>query len=322
MADISVIVPVYNSEKYLSESISSVLEQRNVDLEIILVDDGSMDKSGEICDDLAKKHPFIRVFHTENRGVSAARNFGLSVATGKYLCFLNADDMFLPESLLSVYLLAEENNCDIVSALFTENIETQSGPEEKLTFSEGEDYLMKCIEDSVSTHSACAKLFRRDFVGATLFPEGKKVNEDGFFVFLLALKNPRVALINKPIYFYRTVSGSASRSVMSEKYLDIISLSEEKIRLISEKYPHLSERAKNISVKASLALLRIMATRGNGGFKKEERKAIKTVKQNKKYFIKTNKSTTLFFYIIVLNLYHLYKLYHYLRKQIKKIFVR
>ena len=96
MTKISVIVPVYKVEKYVGECINSILAQSFKDFELILVDDGSPDKSGEICDSYAKKDNRIKVFHKKNGGVSSARNFGIDKAVGEWLCFIDSDDTILP----------------------------------------------------------------------------------------------------------------------------------------------------------------------------------------------------------------------------------
>lgn len=99
MYTVSVIVPVYNAEKYIETCISSVLNQTFTDFELILIDDGSEDESGHICDEYATKDTRIRVFHKENGGPSAARNSGLNVAQGEWILFLDSDDWIVPESL-------------------------------------------------------------------------------------------------------------------------------------------------------------------------------------------------------------------------------
>jgi len=111
---VSVIMPVYNSEQYLQKAVESILNQSYTNLELILVDDGSTDRSSEICDMLQKKDNRVRVIHKENGGIGSARNAALGVAKGKYIAFCDNDDIFLPDLLLDNVHLAEENNADIV----------------------------------------------------------------------------------------------------------------------------------------------------------------------------------------------------------------
>ncbi len=114
MPCISVIIPVYNVEKYLAKCIDSVLSQTFLDIEIILVDDGSSDKSPLICDEYSKKYPFISVIHQENRGLGGARNTGIENAKGEYLFFLDSDDFISKNALGCCYTLAKEHSCDMV----------------------------------------------------------------------------------------------------------------------------------------------------------------------------------------------------------------
>ena len=108
---ISVIVPVYNAEKYLSRCIDSILVQRFNDLELLLIDDGSKDGSGKICDEFAEKDKRIKVFHKVNGGVSSARNYGLEKSNGEYVTFVDADDYLLPETITEQLL---SGNYDLI----------------------------------------------------------------------------------------------------------------------------------------------------------------------------------------------------------------
>ena len=108
---ISVIIPVYNSEKFLNRCVDSVLKQSYKELDIILIDDGSSDKSGEMCDQYAQMDKRVRVIHQKNRGVSAARNSGLDVAIGDYCTFVDSDDYIESEMYQSMIDIAEQYNC-------------------------------------------------------------------------------------------------------------------------------------------------------------------------------------------------------------------
>lgn len=114
MPCISVIIPVYNVEKYLAKCIDSVLSQTFLDIEIILVNDGSSDKSAFICDEYCKKYPFISVIHQENKGLGGARNTGIENAKGKYLFFLDSDDYLSKNALECCYSMAQQYDCDMV----------------------------------------------------------------------------------------------------------------------------------------------------------------------------------------------------------------
>ena len=113
MNKVSVIIPVYNVEKYLQRCVTSVTEQSYSNLEIILVDDGSVDKSGAICDDFAKKDKRIRVIHKENEGLGLTRNVGIKVATGNYICFIDSDDYIAREYIETIYSDLKKSSADV-----------------------------------------------------------------------------------------------------------------------------------------------------------------------------------------------------------------
>lgn len=112
--DVSIIIPVYNAEKYLSRCLDSILKQTLQNWELLLIDDGSKDHSGSICDSYADKDARIQVIHQENGGASSARNIGLAAASGKYIGFVDADDWVVPEMFQSLLSIAREKACDIV----------------------------------------------------------------------------------------------------------------------------------------------------------------------------------------------------------------
>lgn len=120
MAKVSVIVPVYNVRDYLSGAVESLLRQTERDLEIILVDDGSTDGSGALCDRFAKRDKRIKVLHKENGGLSSARNAGVGIAAGEYILFLDGDDCLLPSAVSRALEVAENNSCDFVQFLYRE----------------------------------------------------------------------------------------------------------------------------------------------------------------------------------------------------------
>ena len=110
---ISVIIPVYNKENYIQNCLNSVLAQSYSNLEIVLINDGSKDNSGEILDEYADKDERVKVFHIENGGVYAARNFGLEKSTGDYVTFIDADDTIELSYIETLFRVLQENNCDI-----------------------------------------------------------------------------------------------------------------------------------------------------------------------------------------------------------------
>ena len=161
MVKVTVVIPVYNVEKYLKKCVDSVITQNFNDFEIILVDDGSTDNSGVLCDDYASKYEFISVIHQENKGLGGARNTGIEAANGEYILFLDSDDFLAPDCLKICCEKAEQYNCDMVAfkqqAIFEDGnsgvIYNCSLPENKLSKDDAvKSFMFAC--------SACNRLYK------------------------------------------------------------------------------------------------------------------------------------------------------------------
>ena len=301
---ISIVVPVYNVEKHLDNCVISVLNQTYSQWELMLVDDGSSDNSGAICDKYSRSNPQIRVIHQQNAGVSAARNQGIEHANGQYIAFLDADDT-LPEDSLEILIHSIiDSNADIAMG-------TTCG--EKWGLSSGhkiwkaEDGICSSLKDDPYTYSACGKIFRKEIIGETRFDTGIRINEDSFFIFRLMCKNPICICIEEAVYQYTQVVGSASRSAFSKKYFDILTVSQKKYEIVQEQFPHLLDLAKNMIIKANLNLLVLLASRTNGEYLDVEQKLIKNICSYREYYVSVKKSDDKIFSIVVHGLYPLYK---------------
>ena len=180
---ISVIMPIYNVEKYLDRSVGALLNQTYQNLEIILVNDGSTDRSGEMCDEFAQKDSRVRVFHKENGGSSTARNIGIREAKGAFIGFCDSDDYAELDLYDNLYhILAEYKDAMIAQAMssnYAEDGTLISGPYRNsgnvnfISRNEMFRMLMMHVGDS----SFCTKLIRADYMKQFLFPEGE-LNED------------------------------------------------------------------------------------------------------------------------------------------------
>ena len=211
---ISIIIPVYRAEKYLRECLNSIVEQTFIDWECILIDDGSTDNSGAICDEYASKDKRFKVIHKQNEGVSKARNEGLKVAQGKWISFVDSDDWIDDLTYQSVLKAAEENNADLVQwgIVLEKNGNVLRGNTCKDGFIEGEE-LMQYFEPST-----CHKLFLKKIINDKniKFPDGLTLSEDRYFSFLYYLYSIQVFGIKECYYHYRIYSGSSTHR-MSEK---------------------------------------------------------------------------------------------------------
>lgn len=227
MPQISVIVPVYQAEAYLDSCIQSILSQTFTDWELILVDDGSLDRSGAMCDAYACQDPRIQVLHQTNQGQAAARNHGLTRAKGRWICFVDSDDLIHPQMLQRLYQAVQEGNARMSMCFMWEA--PQISPE---FFEVGEpswDVLPMDEQTLLTLHDqdeypgwvACAKLISRELVEAYPFREGR-VYEDNEAVCRWIYQAGRLARVPDKLYFYRTNPDSTTKRGFSEKRLDYL----------------------------------------------------------------------------------------------------
>lgn len=307
---VSIIVPIYNAEKYLDSCIQSVLRQTYTNWELILIDDGSTDKSGRIAEEYGFADERITVFHQKNFGVSLARNQGIDEATGNYVVFLDADDELIEDCLAKTVNIAEETNADVVAGRSCENQELF---QDRIIWT-GAEALENSLKDHLFTYSACAKLIRREFIGKTRFTPDIRINEDSYFVFQLLCKQNVFVLTNDVIYFYRANSESSSRTVFSEKYFDILKVSDLKYKKIEEQFPQMHDLAKNMLLKARMNVLRILAVRTRDEYRDVEKKLLEYILDNKEDYIPSSKECNQWMFILSHHLFYVYKFAHYIVK--------
>ncbi len=265
--EITVIVPAYNAEKYLAGCLDSVICQTFTGWELIVADDGSSDRTGRIADEYAAKDGRIKVIHLSNRGVSAARNAGIDAANGKYLAFVDADDLIEPDYLKTLYEKAEDSNADIVQCSFfvdsDENKTPDTNPVDK-TY-EDADSVMKAF--FAGTHgdirdSVWAKLFRRETFADIRFDAGLSIYEDGYYVYQCCKKAAKVLSFGTPLYDYVRHGDSTTHSRVNEKYTDFFAMFEkQKKELESDTY--IRKRISGREAETALWLMRIMINKGN-----------------------------------------------------------
>lgn len=233
MSEISIVVPVYNVEKYLDKCISSILQQSFTDFELILVDDGSNDGSERKCDEYKNGDSRIKVVHQENQGLSSARNIGIETSKGKYITFIDSDDFVHPRMLEILYNNILENKADI-SACGYEIVP------------EGKKIYVKSIGNNISIYNniqsvkkiveksesimiiACCKLYRRDLFQDVHYPSGK-YHEDEFVTYKLLYKSNKIVVTDAKLYYYVQRSNSITGSTYSIKRLDKLEALEQAI---------------------------------------------------------------------------------------------
>lgn len=250
---ISVIVPVYNIERFLPSTLDSLIHQiGNVDFEILLIDDGSTDKSGDICDEYASEYDNISVIHKPNGGLSSARNVGIDVARGEYLLFVDGDDC-LDSITISALKKATSlhPHCDVIQFRYEEVSPSMPfghcAKEELSDYYEctnEHEFFLQLFQLGGVAASACTKLIKRSVIGDLRFKEGIQ-HEDEEFVTRLLPQCKCIGYCSNEFYKYMMRSGSIIHSDFSRKRLDIIPILKDRIvYLESKKYDDLVEKFK------------------------------------------------------------------------------
>lgn len=242
---ISIIVPVYNVEEYLPRCIDSILAQTFTDFELIIVDDGSPDNCGKICDEYEKKDNRIKVIHKENGGLSDARNAGLDIAQGKYIGFVDSDDEIKCIALEVLYNCAIHNRCDIVCSTFGKIIDDRYINNECSNTVEFFDKkrIMKWYSYSKYGYTAWNKLYKTSLFCNIRYPKGR-VYEDVATTYKLMDKASKVAYIDQDLFYYRIRETSITHSIFSKKLSDEIMAFEEYYNFITVNYPYLEKRVR------------------------------------------------------------------------------
>lgn len=236
---ITIIVPVYNAEEYLDRCMNSILDQEFSSYEVILVDDGSTDASGLICDRYSGTDPRFITVHQKNSGVSAARNAGLNLAQGEYVMFLDSDDALLPYALDE--LMSNSNDEDVIIGgygVFIENVPKKEIKPKATVSYKGSQY-PHFFQDNILRNcemldSPWAKLFKRKVIGKTRFSEQLNYAEDKLFVFEVLAKSSSVMTVSSAVYGYYLRAGSLGSDISSDAHL-------LKIRAFIPKYMSLIE---------------------------------------------------------------------------------
>lgn len=224
---ISVIIPAYNSSKYIHRMLKSVCEQTYKNIEIIIIDDGSSDDTLSICNSYAKKDPRINVFHKENEGVTKARDFGISKATGDFLAFLDSDDSIEPDMYEILYNNLKKYDTDISHCGY-KLIQNNNGIEyhyntNEIRVQDNKSGIIDLLSGNKVEPGLCTKLYRKCLFDNLEYDKTMKINEDYVINLLVFLKSKKNVFIDIPLYNYYMNDGSASHKKTKEYYyIDIL----------------------------------------------------------------------------------------------------
>ena len=224
MPRLSVIVPVYNVETYLPVCIDSILSQTVRELELILIDDGSPDSCGRICDKYAATDARVLVLHQENRGVSAARNAGLRIASGEYIGFVDPDDWIAPEMYAKLLDAAQDHAAQIAACGFTFCDETGNSRYDQTVLQgvfDREELLMSIYGMPNRLHgSMCNKIFAGDILRNLQFDELVTIGEDWLMLYECYCRAERAVTVSDCLYYVRGRRGSATRNENAMLYVN------------------------------------------------------------------------------------------------------
>jgi len=263
MPEISVVIPVFNTEKYLAECLESVLHQTFVDFEAILVDDGSTDSSADIARNLAERDTRIRIVQQENRGLSEARNTGIDHARGNWITFVDSDDLIAHSFLETLLLAAKQQEAEIaccgkrdfadISGV-KELLETNSSCN-KVTGLTPEDALTQAFnQKDRPDYSAWNKLYARSLWAQRRFKPGIYF-EDMECIPKVFLDATRIAFADTPLYLYRRRDTSILATPYSRKKAELLDIAESAVDLVQGRGRRLEDAARSNLLSASFSIL-------------------------------------------------------------------
>lgn len=261
---ISVIIPVYNVEEYLHYAIESLEKQTYKNFEIILVNDGSTDDSGKLCDEYSEKYSNVRVFHKENGGLSDARNFGIQKAQGEFITFLDPDDYLEAYSLELLAGIQEMHDCDIISTrvkptelynIYSNHSVTEENFKNVIVM-DRDVFLEEAFYDKVATVSACGKLYRKSILEIP-FPKGR-IYEDLYIVSEHVAKVNKIAHTPLQIYNYYKRQGSIVNSKFTLKQYDFFDAIAYNRQIIREKFNNVDKLVTAINAKEVIGSFKII----------------------------------------------------------------
>lgn len=293
---ISIIVPVYNVRGYLEECLNSLISQNYPKLEFVLVDDGSTDGGGVFLDEFSKKDARVRVFHQENRGLSAARNRGILESKGEFITFVDSDDFIAADYVQYLYTMCARNQARMaicaIRELTTKGREINYGAEYDEKVMSTEEALGRMLREEGFNVSAYAKLYRKDLFENVTFPENA-VHEDLGTTYKLVQKCPRVVYGPEAKYVYRKRSGSISNEEFSEKKFDIITLTDAMCDEIEKSFPYLLNTVNLRRVHARFSVLRQMLNAKNLSElqREQENELVRWLRENRKFVTKNPVAT-------------------------------
>lgn len=255
---ISIIVPVYNIDNFLSKCLESIINQTYRYLEVILIDDGSTDKSGQICDQYKLLDSRIKVYHKKNEGVSVARNLGLEQATGDYIGFVDGDDYISSDMYEFLLSLIMQHDADIASCSYyivNDGRLSEGKGTNKEHVLDNKQGIIKCIKKQDFFGSIWTNLYKRSCISNLKFEPRLKRSEDYYFNFLAFCNSRKAVHQGIPKYYYVSRQDSATKDYVN---LDTIFIARSILAVIKEKFPQLEPVAHYRDIVETISALYIL----------------------------------------------------------------
>ena len=286
---ISVIVPIYNVEKYLRRCLDSIINQTYKNLEIILVDDGSPDNCPEICDEYARKYERVKVIHKKNGGLSDARNIGIKQSKGDYITLIDSDDCVTHDYCEFLYNLLKKYNADMSICKhlvkYDDFGEISTGTKKEYILNPEKALKMLLYSDDIDV-SAWGKLYKRKLFDNIEYPKGR-LFEDSATTYKLIDLCKTIAFKSEEKYIYFVRKDSITTKEFNEKKMDLITSTKEMCDYVMEKYPQLESAAKRRLMYAYLSTLTQLAKCKNyKNYNEYKAKLMNYIKKNRKEVIK------------------------------------
>ena len=288
---ISIIVPVYNVEQYLERCVESILKQTVDNFELLLINDGSSDNSGQLCDELSGKDTRIRVLHIQNGGVSNARNLGIQSSRGEWISFIDSDD-YVTEYYLETLLQPVETD-ETIGFSIGKLHHIQNGvvtPFQNTTSEvngwNAEQTLKELLTTEKTSFFPVAKLFRKSLIKDHKFNTQYHLAEDALFLTEVLLQTKcNTVFIDKPIYFYDHREGSATTSV-NQYVFDTVTVYQEIIHMVKKEFPNLQPELNNREYWSYITVYDKLIFANNNQFSEKEKEYRRWILKHKKEIMK------------------------------------
>lgn len=311
MARVSIIIPVYNVENYIRKCIESVISQTFSEIEIILVDDGSTDGSGRICEEYKNKDNRIKVVHKDNGGLSSARNCGISIATGEYLGFIDSDDYIAKDMFEKLYTNIIKEDADVSICGIYQCYEGKEPPINEPWYSvlTPQEAIAIAFQGKKFSVNAVNKLYKKELFKDVRYPEGK-TTEDAFVIVDIFSQCKKIVATSEQKYYYFHREGSITTVKSAANCFDCIEAYGRNLEIINQKYPEIRDIGfSNYCWSHFYALDRLLIAEDEDKYKDREADIIKFIRNNTPFIIfksKLSRNRKISAAILLLNV-NLYK---------------